>query len=99
MEGLLRFHGVGTREHTDQSMQAMINEAEKWAGMVKPSQLRDAGLVASAQRVEHYEIAIYGTLTTWAKQLGLEEDPRTLHEILEQEKKADTKLTELARPT
>jgi ferritin-like metal-binding protein YciE len=44
-------------------------------------------------------MAIYGTLTTWAKQLGLEEDPRTLHEILEQEKKADTKLTELARPT
>jgi ferritin-like metal-binding protein YciE len=97
VEGLLRFHGVGTSEHTDQSMQAMINEAEKWAGMVKQSQLRDAGLVASAQRVEHYEIAIYGTLTTWAKQLGLEEDLRTLHEILEQEKKADTKLTELAK--
>jgi ferritin-like metal-binding protein YciE len=39
-------------------MQAMINEAEKWAGMVKQSPLRDAGLVASAQRVEHYEIAL-----------------------------------------
>ncbi len=80
VEGLLRAHGVGTREHTDQSMQAMINEAGKWAGMVQQPTLRDAGLVASAQRVEHYEIAIYGTLATWAKQLGLQEDLRTLHE-------------------
>jgi ferritin-like metal-binding protein YciE len=97
VEGLLRAHGAGTGKHTDQSMQAMISEAGKWAGMVKQPSLRDAGLVASAQRVEHYEIAIYGTLTTWAKQLGLQEDLRTLHEILEQEKKADAKLTELAK--
>jgi ferritin-like metal-binding protein YciE len=78
-------------------MQAMIQEAEKWAGMVQEPALRDAGLIASAQRVEHYEIAIYGTLATWAKQLGLQQDLQTLHEILDQEKQADTKLTDLAK--
>jgi len=97
VEQLLRAHGAEARDHTDQSMQAMIREAEKWAGMVQEPALRDAGLIASAQRVEHYEIAIYGTLATWAKQLGLDEDVRTLHEILEQEKEADNKLTDLAK--
>jgi ferritin-like metal-binding protein YciE len=97
VEQLLRTHGAEAREHTDQSMQAMIREAEKWAGMVQEPALRDAGLIASAQRVEHYEIAVYGTLATWAKQLGLDEDVRTLHEILEQEKEADNKLTDLAK--
>lgn len=97
VEQLLRAHGAEAREHTDQSMQAMIQEAEKWAGMVQEPALRDAGIIASAQRVEHYEIAIYGTLATWAKQLGLDEDVRTLHEILEQEKEADNKLTDLAK--
>ena len=64
--------------------------------MVQDPDLRDAGLVASAQRIEHYEIAVYGTLATWAKQLGLDEDLRTLHAILQEEKRADERLTELA---
>jgi ferritin-like metal-binding protein YciE len=97
LEQLLSRHGAKPREHTDQSMQAMIREAEKWAGMVQDHGLRDAGLVASAQRIEHYEIAVYGTLATWAKQLGFHEDLQALHEILEQEKQADTKLTALAK--
>jgi ferritin-like metal-binding protein YciE len=45
-------------------MQAIVREAEKWARMVQDPDLRDAGLIASAQRVEHYEIAVYGTLAT-----------------------------------
>jgi ferritin-like metal-binding protein YciE len=99
VEEILRRHGAGTREHTDQSMQAIISEAEKWAGMVRDPQLRDAGLIASAQRVEHYEIAVYGTLATWAKQLGLDDDVRALHGIMEQEKHADDELTSLAKST
>ena len=97
VEAALKRHGAKPREHTDQSMQAMIQEAEKWAGMVRDPKLRDAGLIASAQRVEHYEIAVYGTLSTWAKELGLEEDLRMLHGILQQEKHADDKLTSLAK--
>jgi len=97
LDGLLRSHGAAAGEHRDQSMQTIIGEAEKWAGMVSDPDLRDAGLIASAQRVEHYEIAVYGTLATWAKQLGLAEDQATLHAILEEEKRTDEKLTELAK--
>jgi ferritin-like metal-binding protein YciE len=78
-------------------MQAMIRDAEKWANTIRNPHLRDAALIASAQRIEHYEMAVYGTLSTWAKQLGLQEDLRTLHAILEQEKQADEKLTSLAK--
>jgi ferritin-like metal-binding protein YciE len=97
LDTVLRRHGAEPREHVDQSMQAIVREAEKWARMVQDPDLRDAGLIASAQRVEHYEIAVYGTLATWAQQLGLDEDERTLHTILDEEKRADEKLTGLAK--
>jgi ferritin-like metal-binding protein YciE len=97
LDEILRRHGAEPREHVDQSMQAIVREAEKWAKIVQDPDLRDAGLIASAQRVEHYEIAVYGTLATWAKQLGLDEDQRTLHAILEEEKRTDEKLTGLAQ--
>ena len=77
-------------------MEAILAEAKRWAAMVEDRDLRDAGLIASAQRVEHYEIAVYGTLATWAKQLGLQEDLRILLEILDEEKRTDDNLTELA---
>ena len=97
LDTVLRRHGAEPREHVDQSMQAIVREAEKWARMVQDPDLRDAGLIASAQRVEHYEIAVYGTLATWAQQLGLDEDERTLQAILEEEKRADETLTGLAK--
>jgi hypothetical protein len=64
--------------------------------MVTDRDCRDAGIIASAQRVEHYEIAVYGSLATWARQLGLPDDARVLHGILEEEKRADEKLSHLA---
>jgi len=97
LDEILRRHGVDPREHVDQAMQAMLKEAEKWAGMVPDQDLRDAGLIASAQRVEHYEIAVYGSLATWAKQLGLQEDLQVLHAILDEEKRTDDKLSTLAK--
>jgi ferritin-like metal-binding protein YciE len=97
LDEVLRRHGAEPREHVDQAMGAIVREADKWAKMVQDADLRDAGLIASAQRVEHYEIAVYGTLATWAKQLGLDEDQRALHAILDEEKRADEKLTGLAK--
>ena len=97
IDALLKQHGATTREHEDGSMHAILREAERWAKMVSDADCRDAGIIASAQRVEHYEIAVYGTLATWARQLGLHEDARTLHSILEQEKRADEVLTRLAK--
>ena len=61
-----------------------------------PSAALDAALIGSAQKVEHYEIAAYGTLATYAKMLGNEEALSLLLETLDEEKTTDEKLTELA---
>jgi ferritin-like metal-binding protein YciE len=58
--------------------------------------VRDAGMIAAAQAVEHYEITRYGTLVAWAKQLGMPDAAKLLQANLDQEHKADTKLSELA---
>jgi len=96
LDELLKTHNAGTREHEDGSMATILREAERWAKMVSDRDCRDAGIIASAQRVEHYEIAAYGTLATWARQLGLHDDARVLHGILQEEKAADEKLSRLA---
>jgi ferritin-like metal-binding protein YciE len=97
VEEILRRHSAEPREHVDQAMQAMLQEAVKWASMVQDQNLRDAGLIASAQRVEHYEIAVYGSLATWAKQLGLDDDLQVLLAILEEERRTDERLSRLAK--
>ena len=58
--------------------------------------VRDAGLIACAQRVEHYEIAGYGCVRTWATQLGKFDVARLLEETLDEEKNADAKLNSIA---
>ena len=62
----------------------------------KGAEALDAGLAASAQAVEHYEIARYGTLKTWARELGLNDAANLLDETLQEEIKADKLLTRLA---
>jgi ferritin-like metal-binding protein YciE len=57
----------------------------------------EKGLIASAQKLEHYEIAAYGTVAALAGQLDLRDDQQTLHESLEEEKQADLRLTKLAK--
>ena len=56
----------------------------------------DAGLIAAGQAVEHYEISRYGTLRTWADQLGMREAAKLLDQTLAEEKKTDQLLTQLA---
>jgi ferritin-like metal-binding protein YciE len=97
LDEILSRHGAEPREHKDRSMETILGEAGKWAMMIDDPEPRDAGLIASAQRVEHYEIAVYGTLANWAKQLGLKDDMDVLLAILEEEKQADWKLTALAK--
>ncbi|HET7409781.1 MAG TPA: DUF892 family protein [Paracoccaceae bacterium] len=97
LDGILSAHGAQPRAHQDDSMATIIAESEKWAKMIDDAQARDAGIIASAQRVEHYEIAVYGTLATWAKQLGLDEDLEVLLGILDEEKAADEKLSRIAK--
>jgi ferritin-like metal-binding protein YciE len=94
---LLLKHGADPTAHTDQAMQALIHETEKMVSMLKGNDLRDAGLIASAQRLEHCEIAAYGTAAALAGQLDLRDDQQTLHRSLEEEKQTDVLLTQLAK--
>jgi ferritin-like metal-binding protein YciE len=97
LDGLLKEHGAEPREHSDSSMQALIAETDRWAQMVEEPELRDAGLIGSVQRIGHYQIAVYGTLATWAKQSGQEDDLAVLRAGLDQEKRADGVFTKVAK--
>jgi len=74
----------------------IIDEGEDLMDEDAPPAVRDAALIASAQRVEHYEIAAYGTCRTYARQLGYEDHARLLNETLQEEGETDKKLTSLA---
>ncbi|MBL7910051.1 MAG: ferritin-like domain-containing protein [Bacteroidia bacterium] len=79
-----------------EAMNGLIKEAEEIMKDTDDGAMRDAGIIAAGQKVEHYEIATYGTLRTFAEILGLNDAAAILEEILEEEKAADEKLTEIA---
>lgn len=74
----------------------IVEEGQEIIKEYKGSPALDAGLISAAQAVEHYEIARYGTLKTWAQQLGHTEAVKLLDRTLAEEKKTDTALSELA---
>ena len=74
----------------------IVEEGQEIAKEYKGSPALDAGLLAAAQAVEHYEIARYGTLKTWAAELGLNQAQKLLETTLTEEKKTDDTLTQLA---
>jgi ferritin-like metal-binding protein YciE len=84
------------KKQTCDAMKGLIEEGEDMVSNTDQSPLRDAGLIAAANRVEHYEIAAYGTVRTLAKTLGIAEAVNLLEATLTEEKKADEKLTKLA---
>ena len=96
METLLRKYSGEIEAHTDQSMQALVDESRKMAGMVPEGSLRDAAIIASIQRMKHYEVAVYGTLATYAECLGLEDDKNAFGAMLDREKHFVEALTEIA---
>jgi ferritin-like metal-binding protein YciE len=97
LESLLTEHRAHANAHTDQAMQALVNETRKMLEIVEGNELRDAAVIASAQKLEHYEIAAYGVAAALAGQLNLRGDQQMLHKTLEEEKRADALLTELAK--
>lgn len=78
------------------AMEGLIEEAEEAISEVKDADVLDAALIAAAQKVEHYEIASYGTVCTLAKTIGNNEIARLLGQTLKEEKETDSKLTEIA---
>jgi ferritin-like metal-binding protein YciE len=81
------------------AMDGILSEGEEIMKESDEGGMRDAGIISAAQKVEHYEIASYGTLCAFAKTLGNDEVASILDEILEEEKNADKTLTEIAEST
>jgi ferritin-like metal-binding protein YciE len=77
-------------------MEGLVEEGKEMMEEDLDGEALDAGLISAAQRVEHYEIAAYGCVRTYAKILGEEEAASLLEQTLEEEKETDQKLTELA---
>jgi ferritin-like metal-binding protein YciE len=88
--------GKPARGKPCEAMQGIVEESKEIMEDFKGSDALDAGLLAAAQAVEHYEISRYGTLKTWAGQLGMRDAARLFEETLAEEKKTDALLTKLA---
>ena len=78
------------------AMEGLIKEGEGIMEECEEGSMMDAGIIAAGQKIEHYEIASYGTLRSFAETLGMEDVAQILEETLEEEKLADKKLTEVA---
>jgi ferritin-like metal-binding protein YciE len=81
------------------AMEGLIKEGESIMEETQEGPVRDAGIIAASQKIEHYEIATYGTLAAFATTLGEEQAAALLQQTLEEEKEADTILTEAAYNT
>ena len=79
-----------------EAMDGLIKEGQDIMESTEPGPVRDAGIIAASQKIEHYEIATYGTLRAFSETLGEDEITGILEEILAEEKEADTILTEAA---
>jgi ferritin-like metal-binding protein YciE len=77
-------------------MEGLLEEAKELMEEDIEPEVLDAGLISEAQRIEHYEIAGYGTVRTYAELLGLDEAAKLLQETLDEEKETDRKLTSIA---
>jgi ferritin-like metal-binding protein YciE len=82
-----------------EAMEGLISEANRTIDACDAGPMRDACIISALQKVEHYEIASYGTLSAFAKTLSLDDATSVLDEILEEEKSADRKLTDVAVST
>jgi len=96
LERIFRMLDESTRGKKCKGMEGLLEEGQELIKERPEPEVLDAGLIAAAQRVEHYEIAGYGTVRTYARQLGEEEQANLLQETLDEEGETDKLLTSLA---
>jgi ferritin-like metal-binding protein YciE len=97
LEGVFKILGKPSRAKTCDAIMGLTKEGAEIIAEYKGMPALDAGLLAAAQAVEHYEISRYGTLRTWAEELGLSDAAALLEETLKEEKATDAALTTLAK--
>ena len=96
LEEVFRMHGAEVKAVDCPAIDGIIEEADDVVGEVADDAVLDAALINAAQAAEHYEIARYGSLIAWAKQLGRNDCASILQKTLDEEKATDKKLTSLA---
>ena len=96
LEEVFRSLGIAARGKPCEGMKGLIEEGQEMMQELEQGATLDAALIASAQKVEHYEIASYGTLATFAEILGMQDAKDLLGQTLEEEKEADERLTQVA---
>lgn len=89
--------GVKIKRMKCHALEGLVEEAQEIIDSVEAGPVRDAGLIGAAHKVEHYEIATYGTLSALATKLGYKEAAQLLNETLQEEKDTDDKLTAIAQ--
>lgn len=96
LEKVFEMLDLKVRGETCAAMDGILEEGQDIVTETTDADARDAGMIASAQAVEHYEITRYGTMVAWANELGRKDAARLLQANLDQEYAADRKLSELA---
>lgn len=96
LEKVFEIRSLRARGVTCEAIDGILSEAKEIMSEAEAPDVRDAGMIAAAQAVEHYEITRYGTLIAWAKQLGHADVAKLLKTTLDQEYAADKQLSELA---
>lgn len=96
LEEVFELLGQPAKAKTCKAMQGLVEEGKEILEEDAEDSVMDAGIIAAAQKVEHYEIASYGTVRTWARLVGEEEAAQLLQETLDEEGEADKTLTQLA---
>ena len=96
LEQIFRTLGESPKDKKCKGMEGLVAEGSEVMGEDFEGSVMDAALIGAAQRIEHYEIAAYGTVCAFAEELGETEQASLLNETLEEEKETDEKLTKLA---
>ena len=96
LEQVFEMHGESPQREKCKGMEGVLDEGDELVGKDAIPAVRDAAIISAAQRVEHYEMAAYGTVRTWAEQLGHDRAAAVLQETLDEEEAADEKLTDIA---
>jgi ferritin-like metal-binding protein YciE len=99
LEKVFEILGKKASGKTCDAIKGIIEEGQEIMEDFEDSPALDAGLIAAGQAIEHYEMSRYGTLRTWAQQLGMRDAAKLLDQTLAEEKKTDALLTQLAEAT
>lgn len=97
LESVFQLLGEKAQGKKCEAMAGLLKEGDSILEETMPGSVRDAGIIASSQKIEHYEIATYGTLCAFAKALGENEAAKLLMQTLSEEKEADMMLTDIAQ--